>query len=268
MNRKQTNLLATGAAIGTAILLLLIFVLFINRGGQPPDIILPPDMSGHDAPQVDDLPPGGEGSWHGSDALEITRENVKDIVADLARPDSYKAVCSLTYFTGGGQYVKTRRVTVLNRYQKTEHIDADGSRSMTEIMGPETTFIWDDTPGSLKSLPTGGFLPDASSLTPTYEDILSIDAPDIIGAEYRIERGRPCVWIHAVTPGELGEGGTTVYDTEYVVDMQIGLLIRATFSQSGNTVMAFEMTGLETDTVSPGEFVLPDGNGLTAMEAG
>ena len=268
MNRKQTNLLATGAAIGTAILLLLIFAVFINSGGQPPDIILPPDMSGQDAPSVDNLPQGGEGTWHGTGALEITRENVKDIVADLARPAAYKAVCSLTYFVGDGQYVKTRRVTVLGVYQKTEHIDADGSLSMTEVMGPETTFFWDDTPDSLKSLPTGGFLPDASSLTPTYEDILSLDAPDITDAEYRTENGRPCVRIQAVTPGELGEGGVTGYDTEYIVDMQYGLLIRATFSQSGNTVMSFEMTESETGTVSPGDFVLPDGSGLTAMEAG
>ncbi|MCL2084862.1 MAG: hypothetical protein FWH06_06375 [Oscillospiraceae bacterium] len=260
MNQRQTSILATAAAAGTALLLLLFFIIFISGGRQPVEIKLPPDMSGHGAPETAWPPFAGAPSPQASGELEITRENVRTIVADLARLSGYKAVCSLDVYAGGSSYTKTQRLTVLDGYQKTEYLGGDGELVRTEVMGPAITFFWDATPGSaLNSLATGGFSGDASAFMPTYEDVLSLEAGDISEAGYEVVDGKPCVNIRAAWPD-----GETGYDVEYMVDMATGLLISARAYRNGSPVWAFEMSVLENARVSSADFVLP--GGATAME--
>jgi hypothetical protein len=211
----------------------------------------------------------GEGSSQGSgeqgtggqsgDAthVEVGPDNVKNVIATLARPDTYSCAMEIETFYSGGSGTQTVSVRADGGYIRAD-IKLDGGQTRHVIYGGDKVYIWYDSERAYYEGSAGKLSADAEMRIPTYEDVLKLDTADIAAADYRTSGGYDCIYVSAKD----AEDG---YTTNYWVDVATGLLVSAETQKNGETVYRMSASDVSSSAPDASAFTLPDGTAVHSV---
>ena len=185
--------------------------------------------------------------------VELTRETVQRVVADLSRYTSYSRTVTVTYYWGDGESGTAEAAVWANDgWVRTDVTLASG---MTEhsIVGNDQFWLWYDDEQVVHCGPAGEMTADLMQHIPTYEDVLALSQDDIIWASYMNREGEACIYVET-------RRASSEYTDCYWISLSNGLLMAAESTLEGRLVYTMS----SRDLVSPlrnaeSYFKLPDG---------
>lgn len=241
------------ALLITVVILIAVFSSFgLNLfSGGTPEVVLPTvNPSGAEDP----VQSGGSGDT-GDLVVEVTPQNVQNVIATLARPESYYREVTLETFWGeSGSAAATAQVWVDKGYTRIDTALSEGTVEHT-IVGDGRRYRWYNSEREWFETDAGENDADLMQRIPTYEDILTLDPAAITAAGYGEKGGMDCVYVE-VADEELG------YLERYWVSVERGLLVAAETLKGERTVMRVSAYSVEIPVRSGNVFTLPDGTVL------
>lgn len=249
MDRGHRNLLAILVAAVMAVALFSAFSITLFH--KTPAVVLPSL-----APLPSDIPIDqvGSGDYR---RVEVTADTVQQVVATLARPDSYARTITIETLGADGAFgVSTVSVTVDAGWTQSVMTLPD-QRVVHSIVGQGKRYLWYGGQRRWGEYDAQDRSADLSQRMPTYEDVLAADKEDIVTAQYVLSGSLPCVYI-AVAQEELG------YVESYWVSVDTGLLVRSESSKDGQVFYRMSGYTVETPAAPDQTFALPDGTVLHA----
>lgn len=196
------------------------------------------------------------GEDEGFQVVAITTKTVQDVIGTLHRKESFYRELTVERFWGSSDDVQGSIDTVMvwtdGDYCKTVIRTSSGSLQ-TSLIADGKYYIWYGSDRNWVSSNTDAGDVDLMQNIPTYEDILRMQADQIVRAGYETKLGYQCVFVEAKI-AELD------YLERYWVSTETGILVAAeTTDNEGNLVYQMKekkMTELES---SDRTFALPDG---------
>ncbi len=258
MERRKLALVSALGAL--ALLLCMAGVLYLSSMGRERDVpkIVLPDA-------ITEEEPSGEnsGDASGLDAqmtrVEITPDNVRSVVATMARPENYSAAATVTLAWSSGSVTQTRRVYVKDGFTKVEALSDSGHAERHIITDDTRVFMWNEGDANYYRGSLGDFSADDSLLIPTYEAIADLPDGAVTDASYTLYAGENCIYI-ASWDETLGE---SVY---YWISLDSGLLIHTERVRDELVVYTMTLAGLQVDEVADTAFRLPNNVLATEVE--
>ncbi len=189
--------------------------------------------------------------------LEVTRENVLQVVRSLSRPASYHQSCRIVTGSGETRYEYTAEVWVSESLVRADLSSRFETKSL--LTDGETLYIWYDGEMPVRTLPSSQTLTmDDLIGIASYEDILRLPETSILEGSFLTDERFPVsqqVYI-AAEQDEVRQ--------EYWVGLDYGLLSAFIMRSGGETVYEMTQTGLDVlasaDEAFGNVFVLPDGS--------
>jgi len=245
MNKRRTAVLVTLASVILVTGILLSFFSSSLFGNTPRPIVLP-DASGGALVSGEgfDFPLSEDDAL----AVEITTENVRQVVASLSRPETYVALAHITLFWDGGSSGLVRQVWVRGTYVRVDYIDLSNVTKSTALSDGSSTFFWTQGSAQLYRGQTAGESLDDLQGMPTYEAIASLDAQDILEAGRVNEGDKNYIYVRASEPGG--------YVGAYTLSADTGLLTGYERYMDGQLVFSAAIDTMNT-TVDDAMFLLP-----------
>jgi hypothetical protein len=219
-----------------------------------------PDAQDSPSQQPDDEP---DDSQSGMERVEVTADNVQDVIRMLRRPESYSRDIMVESFWQGGNAVYNIGVTVMGGV--TAMRSSFGGAIKNIVVTNDTLYIWyngDASPyvGARDSEGDARRAADEYQMIITYEDILSLGRSDITDAGYVEYAGARCIFAE-FRSGALG------YVTRCYISPELGLITAV--EQYDGDALIYKMT---TGACSVGEqdeqaFALPDGGSALSEQS-
>lgn len=222
--------------------------LFGKKDGNAPVIVLP--EQGEDF----DLPPDiRQDNRQLAQAVEVTRENVQQVVGVLKRPDEYSYSARVTYYYSSGSHTVETKGYYRDEMTKTIQYTASGQVEKEAILTKEKAYIWAGNSGAFYMGNRGEFDSDSLSLIPTYEDVLTLQQDSVLDGGFYRQDDTECIYIAVKNP-------VSGYTDIYYVSVDSGLLIASqSYSGSDNLVYEMSMQSLSLEPVGDETFLLPNG---------
>ncbi len=249
MNHKKMLLVAYGSSF--FIMLVLIVFIYSTSGSTPAVTLPPPAASG-----MTETPLPGTQANENIKRLTITADNVQSVIRTMSRAESYSEIVTITSYWEDGKAVYKITASVRSGISRLSVSGPKNTSAKNIIITDNNVYIWY---GSERSYYTGNagtksdpaFL-DKFEMIPTYEDVLRIDASDIIEAALTQHNNEPCIYVRA-------RSGEYSYTYEYYVSLATGLLA-ASRIYDGDTLI-YEMSADSVTLTVPSDdaFRLPDG---------
>ena len=226
--------------------------------GREHDAVQLPDTSASSTPDIETEPDT-------LDRVDVTRENVQEVVSSLLRPETYRRniIIQSHWDSGHTDYhisvSVTEGVTSLRRLSPT-----DVEKRI--IVAPDKLYIWyggDNTVfiGSIDSTGDGHRTADEWQMLIAYEDILRLDVNDIIDVGYVEYNGEDCIYAKCLSP-LLG------YTRIHFISVAIGLVVGAEeYDRDGKLVYSMTVGDSSIGSIDPADFTLPDGSLLIGSGA-
>ena len=256
MERRKLALVSALGAL--ALLLCMAGVLYLSSAGRErdvPKIVLPGTIE-QEQPSDED-PEDTAGLNTHLTQVRITPDNVRSVIATMARPENYSAAATVTLAWSSGSYTQTRRVYVKDGFTKVEVL-ADNGRTERHIITDDTrVFMWNEGDANYYRGSLGDFSADDSLLIPTYEAIADLPDGAITDASYTVYAGENCIYV-ASRDETLGE------DVYFWISLDSGLLIHTERVRDELVVYTMTLAGLLQDEVGDTAFLLP--NNVLATE--
>jgi len=220
-----------------------------------PSIVLP------DPGSLQGNQPGGSApSEGGYQKVEVTPWTVQEVVATLARPDSYYRELTVETFWGeDGSAATPVQVWVDGDWSHSRQVLPSGL-IRHDLTGEDTLWYWYDGSQEYETAPAGPLASDLAQRLPTYETVLELSPDDITSAGYEMFNTLPCILVEVAleSPGRL---------ERYWIGVDSGLLIRAETEQEGQVTYRVTANGnLQSPCPAGAHFQLPDGTQLHAVE--
>ncbi len=257
-NRSNSVKTLVIALVSAFVLVALILVLFFVLTGSDddPGIILPAQTQ----PGTQTAP----GEMDDSLFLQVTAENVTDVVQTLARPSSYHQALTLTTAWQDGSVERTAELWVSGGICRADLTDGETVKSF--LSDGKMVYMWyqDDELVTSFAIDEAVTLDDLMGI-PTYESLLAADPALIRDAAFVSlddMNGRSC--IYAQVTDESG------YTDSYWIDVSTGLLCRADSFEEQTLIYKLQESAIEILLASDEAFVvafaLPDGTAPFASE--
>ena len=195
------------------------------------------------------------------DRVEVTTETVQAVVATLSRPAEYRRDVRIESYWEGGDAVYSVSVSVRGGLTSLRATPPAGAEKRI-IIAPDKLYIWyigDRAPfvGNLESPGDGYRNADEWQMLVTYEDVLGLDANDIIEAGYSEYNGEECVYAVHRSP-------LLNYTRTFYVSLEAGLVAGAEeYDEAGKLVYSMVAAECALDDADAGAFILPDGTDLS-----
>ncbi len=196
--------------------------------------------------------------------LQVSTQNVSDVVATLSRPSSYHQTLMLTTVWADGSHDRMVEIWVSDGICRVDLEEGDTVRSC--LSDGQTVYLWyqDDMVVTTFTIDKTVTLDDLMGI-PTYESLLSVDAESITDAGYLTlddMGGRSCVYAQLTD-----RNGFT---DSFWVDVSTGLLCRADSLNGQELIYKLRETEVEvllaSDEVFSTAFTLPNGSMPFASE--
>jgi len=217
-----------------------------------------------DAVRLPDAPASSEGPrGTAPDALDlvaVTPDTVQAVVSALSRPDAYSRELVIESLWEGGSATFNISVSVSGRVTSLSAVPPIGPAKRI-VVTPDTLYIWyngDRVPfvGDIRSTGDSSRNSDEWQMLVTYEDILVLDAGDIIDAGYTVFGGEDCIYAVYSSP-LLGNART------YYISTELGLVVAAKeYDTAGALIYSLAAGGCRVGVADPAAFTLPDGTFL------
>lgn len=206
-------------------------------------IALPDEHKDNSGTSGMDILPDGDAPF----AVEITTDNVIELIESLARPDEYSAEARVSLFWDGGEESTIYRMWVRGKVSRITYTDLDGVNN--SIVSPERTYYWSQNSAKYYECATAAFSADSVAAIPTYEDI-SAGESVIIGCGAAEIDGIACLWVRTSENGSF---------CDWYVDLDSGLLKRMERTYDGTVTYRAEILGISLDSANDSVFSLPNG---------
>ncbi|MDR1692739.1 MAG: hypothetical protein LBR72_05220 [Oscillospiraceae bacterium] len=244
MNRKRLTILSVAAAIALAASLV-VGVWFSYFTGRGEGFVLPSPMQPGFSPE-DPIPSSG---GVGFTPVNVDAGNVVALLTAITRPYAYSQTVLRTVYWEGGQSVTTHHVAVRGDATRIE-TEEDGGVILNRIVTPERIYLWSGSIVPYHELkPEDAGAEDLSGL-PTWEDAASLPPDDILEAASFYEENERRLSVKTRQP---------VYIAEYVISLDTGLLVSATYTDpDGGAAFAFVAGAPELGDPGDARFTLPD----------
>ena len=259
MDKKDMTRIGVGVAILLVLAVLGSFALRI-LASDTPDLVLPTiSVSGSDSS-------GGDDPFEGNVLrVDVTVDTVQNVIATLARPDSYAQELSMETFwpdekesDGQASAVTQSKVWVNQGYVRID-LTLPSGRSAHRIVAGDVVYLWADGERDYAALPADERSADLEQRIPTYEDVLKVPLGEIVDAGYQQKDAANCIYV-AVKASPMG------YEEKYWVCVETGLLVAAETWNEDQLIYR-----MRQDRISvPGEggaFFLPDGTSVGPEES-
>ena len=195
-----------------------------------------------------------------SNKLELTPQNIGNVVNTLRRPDKYSFSVTKTLYYGEDFKTTQIAVYVIDGYSKIEILNRDGSVYKNCIFGQDYVFIWQNGEKKYYRGAKGNFSADVEAQYQTYEDIVNMPPEQIKQVSYILYKEIPCICVETADP-------ETNYSTKYWVSAENGLLIHSEcYDSDGNAAYVVDIDNISSDNFSEDVFILPDGKSAYDVE--
>jgi len=197
--------------------------------------------------------------------VEISKDNIREVVSEMSRPDVYSRDIVIETFWEGGQ--AAYNISANMSYDVTSlQISQPGGSEKRVIVDADRLYIWysGETAPFVGSIADGGDglrTADEWQMLITYEEIPGLDKNGIINAEYTEFGDEDCIFIEYRSP-LLG------YTREYYISTQLGLIVGAEeYDETGALVYRMTVSDCVEGQIDPEAFILPDGTDLLVPDA-
>ncbi|MDR0447009.1 MAG: hypothetical protein LBH17_08345 [Oscillospiraceae bacterium] len=207
-------------------------------------------------PEPRDAATGGDAGEerHGLRLVEVTADNVREVIASLERPSAYSRDIMVESFWDGGNSVHNFSVSAMAG--ATALRTSSGGAEKNIIVTSSRVYVWYTGDEAAFSPEAGGGSADEYQMIPTYEDVLALPRSAIIDAGYTNGGGEIYV---QYTSGTLG------YVTLCRVSARLGLLISSEIYDGETLIYRMTAGDCRVGEPDPRLFRLPDGeNALDA----
>lgn len=243
--------------IALAVIFLIVGAMFTSFGRSlfalnTPSVTLPTGGGTGDTSAA-----GSQGASDTFQTVEVTPQTVQNVIATLARSDSYYREIGLETFWEGGSSLSTVQIWTDDGWSHIQQTLPSGV-VRHDLVGGDTLYYWYAGSQQYESAPADALSSDLAQRLPTYETVLDLDTESITAAGYEIRNDQPCVCVE-VTAEDLD------LVERYWVSVDSGLLVSAETEQAG--VLVYSMT-VYADTFpcpASASFALPDGTVLHTM---
>lgn len=239
--------------VAIAVLSVCIFLSFkLTGGGDGGDarITLPQQGEG-DIRQPEDME---KYNINTVEQIEISRENIKAVVASLRRPEQYSFTAQTEYRHARGSASFRTECWRAQGASRFVLYGRNGGVTKNILLTENHAYIWGSGGESFYKGSRGDFSEDDAGNIPTYEDIADLPDSHILEAGVtELESGEKCIFVLSEDP-ERGER------TEWYVSIASGLLVRAG-DRAADGTLHYEMnvTELAVGTVDAEKLLLPNG---------
>ena len=200
--------------------------------------------------------PGTDPAADGLVRVEVTPETVQNVIATLARPESYYREVTIEDFWGEGESgVTTAKVWVDDGWTKTE-VTWPGGTVRHSIVGDGSFWLWYGGDRSVLSGPADDRSADLEGQRiHTYEDVLELEQDTIASTGYEERGGLSCIYVETA-PDSLG------YVERYWISDTNGLLVSAETTSEEQLIYRMSAYTIERPVPEDAAFELPDGTVL------
>ena len=241
MNKQKM----TPIGIVLAVLVLLLVAFMVRSSLKRPEhIVLPQESAGEVAA------PDKSGNIH---TAAIRPDTVQSAISVLKRAASYSRVVTVERFWNGGSAVTETTVNVADGWTKLTTLQPGGELRSTVFTDDGQVYIWYGAERRCYH-GTAALSQDTEQGIPTYEEILLLPTDQIRTADYRTLDSVPCIYVETAPDAD-------GYVQRYWVSTENGLLYAAE-RESGGTLVYTMRAEESDDTVTAGNFTLPDGTAL------
>lgn len=242
------------ASIGALALMLTLFLSFYFSTSayrlDETGIVLPSDMTELPAvspePSTDDLQPALQG-------VEITADNVQDIIASLIRPSNYSFSVQNTLYYGPNSATFERRQYIKNGACRTDELSSTGAVVRSAIRYEDKTYLWENGDTRYTLVQSGTFTEDAAAMLPTYETVISLPREQILEAGLTNIDYKPCIYVKTTEAD---------FSVTYYISTISGLLTQMELLQGETLIRRCTLSSVMTNAPADSFFVLPGGTSV------
>ena len=249
MKKRKTSPLI--AAIVIVLAFFLMIAVFLLSGKEQSVPITLPDAAPGQTQQQDEL------QTELDNFVQITPDNVQQVVKTLARPTSYHQIYTVTIAEG-----ERRSAQIVDMWTNGDMLRADitSDTGVSSILtNKKTAFLWYSDDNVPVEIPLNDTIsPDDLLGLPTYELLLNDDPAFITQASYLAlqESVLQCIYVSVQDTDELLK--------EYWIDIDTGLLYKANITLNNQLIYSAEQEELHIlapeDEAFLDQFLLPDGS--------
>ncbi len=251
--RRRRNIVPvvfTVIVLAAAAVLIAWFFLSSTGGDDDATLSLPPDSlePSSESPEV-----SPSASPTPMIVVEVTRDNVKTVVASLERANAYSCAWEIELIYSTGSAKAERKVWVRDGYTCVERYPfGGGNLEQTMIIGSGRVVIWSPN-GQVYSGVQAAFTGESETRIPSIAKFLEMDEDDIVDASYVVlDETIPCAYI------ETGESDSD-YREFWWVALDSGLLVKAESTEKESLIYRAIMRDLLLERPDDARFTLPDG---------
>lgn len=187
--------------------------------------------------------------------IEITPQNVQNVIKELSRPSSYYMESQSTLYYDTRSSTALRRRWVSGELSRVDIFNTSGNISTHVLFNAKSAFYWHPGSSRVTELPLGEFTADDSQMLMVYEDILDLDPNNITDAKLTRYEGNDCIYVE-VKEASLG------YTERYWVSVSTGLLVLGQTLKNNTLIYSVQTLELDTENVENSIFNLPNGKFL------
>lgn len=186
--------------------------------------------------------------------LEITRENVKNVIKTLKRLPEYHYKADTVYYYGDGESGGfSTEGWIAEDMSKTIKYSSSGTVQQQTLLTDEFVYIWGSrSDGSFFKGMAGDFTADDTGHIPTYEDILKFEDDNIIYGGFEKRGDYQCIVAETENPN-------SGYIERWYISVENGLLVAAKGREGEELVYMIEITELSFEMSDQSVFLLPNG---------
>lgn len=222
---------------------------FVSFSNPDPEHTI--SLPGQGSAVIDTNPEIEESNRQLIQTIAVDASNIQAVIASLSRPEQYHSRSELTYYYRDSQTVIACSLWAKDGLVRVSQLNEDGTDGPQALLGASSVYVWQG------EAPWARFArqeqdADLYSLTPTYEDILSLGASDILVGEVRDVDGQMCLYVSSRDP-------LTGEQEQWYVLVENGLLLQASGALNGAPTYDYRMTELQLEPLDDAQFLLPDG---------
>ena len=226
-----------------------IFISFFLSSNQSDSYMI--SLPGQGSAEIDTSHEIGDSNRDQVKTITITAENIQSVVASLQRPESYHCQMATVYYYRDTQTTMKSELWKSADYLRISQFTADGQIGQQALLTEHWVYLWgNDT--AYNRYARQDHDADLYSRTPSYEDLVKMDASQILVGELREQDGALCLY------AETQDLITNEMEQWYIL-VENGLLLQASGTLDDINTYTCYMTSLSLEETDDALFQLPDG---------
>lgn len=237
------------AAVAAAIIVGTLFLSYFISSGFRGANDKPPPLS---APTTESNTINGTNQLQSVETIEITTENVQDVIEALSRVQNYTQTVTSTLYYEGESSTQTVTQYVRGNLCRTDVLRG-GSIAESYLRSGEDFYAWQTGSSGYFHGAAGDFSPDSMAMLPNWQTVVSLPRESIVSASISVPNGEPTLFVSTEQNGRR---------IEYEISSVSGLLTAACYYENDERIRSLSITNVSMDEPDASHFTLPDGTAL------